>query len=189
MRTKKQNIIIVVALICIVTILGYFFVDIKSVDEFKKSSASKDETCTVTISIACNTILDNYDKLEENLRDEKYVPKDGIILAKEEVQIGNKDTVFDALLKVVKKHDIQMEYSGSEKNGTQYIRGINYLYEFSCGKLSGWMYKVNDVFPSYGCGQYKLKEGDNIEFVYTCDLGRDVGDDYLEKAGSEKEEE
>ena len=56
-----------------------------------------------------------------------------------------------------------------------YIEGINNLYEFDCGELSGWMYKVNGWFPNYGCSRYQLKEGDVIEWVYTCDLGVDVG--------------
>ena len=37
------------------------------------------------------------------------------------------------------------------------------------------MYKVNGVFPNYGCSKYTLKNGDVVEWVYTCDLGRDVG--------------
>lgn len=37
------------------------------------------------------------------------------------------------------------------------------------------MYKVNGVFPKYGCSQYVLEHGDVVEWVYTCDLGRDVG--------------
>ena len=42
----------------------------------------------------------------------------------------------------------------------------------------GWMYKVNGWFPNYGCSRYQLKEGDTIEWVYTCDLGVDVGGFY-----------
>ena len=63
----------------------------------------------------------------------------------------------------------------SANYGSVYVQGINHLYEFSCGELSGWMYKVNGVFPNYGCSKYVLKNGDKIEWVYTCDLGRDVG--------------
>ena len=38
------------------------------------------------------------------------------------------------------------------------------------------MYSVNDWFPNYGCSQYQLVDGDVIRWMYTCDLGRDVGD-------------
>ena len=56
-----------------------------------------------------------------------------------------------------------------------YIEGIGNLYEFDCGAESGWMYAVNGWFPNYGCSQYALQDGDTVTWVYTCDLGRDVG--------------
>ena len=37
------------------------------------------------------------------------------------------------------------------------------------------MYKVNDWFPNYGCSRYALQEGDKVEWLYTCDLGDDIG--------------
>ena len=37
------------------------------------------------------------------------------------------------------------------------------------------MFRVNDWFPNYGCSRYVLKDGDTVEWVYTCDLGKDVG--------------
>ena len=55
-----------------------------------------------------------------------------------------------------------------------YISGINYLYEFDFGDLSGWVYHVNGVSPSVGCGEYKLSDGDRIEWLYTCNLGNDL---------------
>ena len=63
-------------------------------------------------------------------------------------------------------------------DNSAYIRAINNLYEFDAGELSGWMYKVNDWFPNYGSSRYQLKPGDVVEWVYSCDLGRDVGGDY-----------
>lgn len=40
------------------------------------------------------------------------------------------------------------------------------------------MYKVNGWFPNYGASRYQLKAGDVVEWVYTCNLGRDVGGYY-----------
>ena len=34
---------------------------------------------------------------------------------------------------------------------------------------------VNDWFPNYGCSLYQVQDGDVIRWVYTCDLGADVG--------------
>ena len=35
-----------------------------------------------------------------------------------------------------------------------YVEGINQLYEFDCGKNSGWMYSVNGEYPNYGASSY-----------------------------------
>ena len=97
--------------------------------------------------------------------------------------LNPKDTVFDILDRVTRYKKIQMEYQGADLNkyGSAYIEGINYLYEYSCGELSGWMYKVNNKFPKYGCSNYTLKNGDDIVWSYTCDLGIDVGCDFVEE--------
>ena len=34
---------------------------------------------------------------------------------------------------------------------------------------------VNGWFPNYGCSRYQVQSGDVIEWLYTCDLGADVG--------------
>lgn len=43
------------------------------------------------------------------------------------------------------------------------------------GSLSGWMYNVNGWYPNYGCSRYQVKDGDVVEWRYTCDLGYDLG--------------
>ncbi|WP_324825711.1 DUF4430 domain-containing protein [Sinanaerobacter sp. ZZT-01] len=132
---------------------------------------------TVTISIRCETIRDNWNNLVPELQSDEFVPQDGVILPETTYVLREGDTAFDIIDRAVRYNKIQMEYQGANLNsyGSVYIQGIHYLYEFSCGPLSGWMYRVNGVFPNYGCSKYELKNGDKIEWVYTCDLGRDVG--------------
>lgn len=130
---------------------------------------------TVTISINCQTAVDKGLHLKEKFQE--VVPADGVILAPLAVEIKEGETVFAVLKRVVREHKIHMEYEGSK--GTPYIQGINNLYEFDGGPLSGWMYCVNKVYPNYGCGEYKLKPGDIIEWNYTCDLGKDLGQTWL----------
>ena len=84
------------------------------------------------------------------------------------------DHVLDILKKVTRSSKIQMEYRGGE-NGGAYVEGIDNLYEFDRGAESGWMYNVNGKYPNYGCGAYKVKKGDVIEWRYTEDLGKDLG--------------
>ena len=93
------------------------------------------------------------------------------------------ETAFDLLQRLCRENGISMESSWSPLYKTAYIEGIANLYEFDCGKLSGWMYSVNGEFPNYGCSGYTLQDGDVICWVYTCDLGEDVGGGYA--AGGE----
>lgn len=136
---------------------------------------SKKPTCT--ISISCATILDNMDDLKATKKD--FVPSDGWILKKTKVTFEEGECVFDVLKRVCRSKGIQMEFSMSPIYDSAYVEGIHQLYEFDCGSTSGWMYKVNGWFPNYGCSQYKVSEGDVIEWVYTCNLGEDVGDNSM----------
>lgn len=130
-----------------------------------------DLSCTLTV--VCHTILDNLDSLNSEKVD--LVPEDGIIYATKTVTFYEGESVFNVLLREMKQNKIHMEYSDTPLYDSAYIEGIANLYEFDTGELSGWMYKVNDWFPNYGCSRYILSDGDVIEFVYTCDLGGDVG--------------
>ncbi|MGN0714557.1 MAG: DUF4430 domain-containing protein, partial [Anaerovoracaceae bacterium] len=56
-----------------------------------------------------------------------------------------------------------------------YVSAIEGLAEFDKGAGSGWMYRVNGVYPDYGCSAYRLKAGDYVEWLYTSDLGNDIG--------------
>lgn len=127
-----------------------------------------------TITILCDTILDNMDNLDDGK--EAYVPANGTILATSNVEFEEGETVFDVLNRVCEYAGIQLEYSWTPMYNSYYIEGINNLYEFDCGNESGWMYKVNGWFPNYGCSSYSLEDGDNIVWCYTCNgLGADVG--------------
>ena len=128
---------------------------------------------TCKLSIRCDTILNNKKYLTPGK--EGLVPDDGVIYAMKEVEFQEGETVFDVLLRETKKNGIHMESSFSLVYNAVYVEGINNLYEFDCGNQSGWMYKVNGIFPQYGCSQYKLKPGDVIEWQYTCELGDDIG--------------
>ena len=86
----------------------------------------------------------------------------------------------------MKKNKIHLEFVNTPVYNSAYIEGIANIYEFDCGELSGWMYKVNDWFPNYGSSRYQLQDGDTIVYVYSCDLGRDAGAEYL--GGMQKDE-
>lgn len=133
------------------------------------------EPVTVTLEIRCDTLSNDMSKLE-NPAIEEYIPTDGVILEKTTYKGTTDNTVFDALNTLCRNNDIQLEFNYTPIYASYYIEGINYLYEFDGGPQSGWMYKVNDWFPNYGCSSYYLKDGDTIVWCYTCEgLGTDVG--------------
>lgn len=168
-----------------VLLFGFFLlrgVKIQSVEDYYLTHADDitEDSQVVSLTIDCSSILDHWEDLKPELQKEEYVPKDGLILPETQYVLRPGDTPFSILIRAAKNNRIPVEYQGAEKNayGSAYIQGIHHLYEFSCGPLSGWMYRVNGVFPKYGCSRYELKDKDRIEFVYTCDLGRDVGGDF-----------
>ena len=38
------------------------------------------------------------------------------------------------------------------------------------------MVRVNGVFPSESSGSVLLSDGDEVEFLYTCDIGADLSE-------------
>jgi hypothetical protein len=126
-----------------------------------------------SISISCATLLDNLDSLTAAKK--KQVPKDGVILKSTTVKVKEGSTVFDVLSKVTTSKKIHLEYSYTPAYKSYYIEGIHNLYEFDAGELSGWMYSVNGEFSGVSCSSYNVKDGDVIQWVYTCNLGKDVG--------------
>ncbi|MDR1205196.1 MAG: DUF4430 domain-containing protein [Peptococcaceae bacterium] len=128
---------------------------------------------TATLTVRCDTILDNMDLLDR----EKWelIPSDGVIFAETTVTFYEGESVFNVLQREMKRARIHMEFMNTPIYNSAYIEGIHNLYEFDVGELSGWMYKVNGWYPNYGCSRYQLKDGDAVEWHYTCDLGRDLG--------------
>ena len=183
----KKDILAIFAIVLLIAVV-ISGTNIQSVDEYYLTHIDDitPESETVTVSIRCDTILQNYDDLDPALRSDEFVPPDGVILPPTEYVLRPGDTVFDILDRVVRYNKIHMEYQGADENsfGSVYIQGIHYLYEFSCGPLSGWMYCVDGEFPNYGCSKYVLQDGQTVEWVYTCDLGRDVGCAWMEGGGS-----
>lgn len=135
-----------------------------------------DNTLKCSFSISCATVLDNMDILDKSKKE--IIPDDGWILKPVTVNFNEGESVFDVLKQVCRDNKIQLEFSFTPIYNSAYIEGINNLYEFDCGSLSGWMYEVNDWFPNYGCSRYEVKNGDVIEWQYTCSLGADIGGNY-----------
>ncbi len=135
-----------------------------------------------TLSVRCDTILDNLSWLDVEKRG--LVPSDGVIFVEKEVEFSAGENAFDVLLREMTAAGIHMEFEDTPIYSSIYIEGIGNLYEFDCGELSGWMYRVNGEFPNYGCSRYELRNGDKVEFIYTCNLGSDIGGSYAAQNGN-----
>ena len=141
----------------------------------------KNKEYTCYLSVSCSTILDNMENLTEGK--ESLVPKDGVIYSEREVTFYEGESVFDVLQREMKNNRIHMESSFTPKYNSAYVEGIHNLYEFDCGRWSGWMYEVNGWYPNspHGCSRlYIVQPGDVIKWNYTCDLGRDLGQTWPE---------
>ena len=135
-----------------------------------KTVQDNDKKLYCTILIDCSTILDNIDMFDKNKI--SILPKDGIIL-NAEVEYNEGDTVFDVLKREARRNRIHIDYGFDG-----YVKGIANIYEKNCGKSSGWNYSVNGKFPSRSCMDVKVSENDVIKWLFTCDLGKDIGDTY-----------
>lgn len=127
-----------------------------------------------TLSIRCDTILNNMDRCTESKK--AIVPADGTILSARTVTFSQGESVFDILQRECRENRIHLDFNFTSAYNSVYLKGIANLYEFDVGDGSGWMYRVNGWFPNYGCSRYQAQEGDVIEFLYTCDGGVDVGE-------------
>lgn len=161
-RNKKNY--IAVAVIAAAGVLFILLTDFQSPDSHRESSVT-DGDLTVTLSIRCDTIADR-----KKVND--FIPDDGVILDTTTCHASQGDTVYDVLQAALSERDIPMDNRGA--NGSAYIAGINGLYEFDYGDLSGWMYRVNGDFPEVGCQSYYVQDGDTIEWLYTTEIGKDL---------------
>lgn len=109
----------------------------------------------------------------------------GFILPPTVVEIEPGDTPATVLKRVLTEKNLQTSVHSSYGF---YVEGIRsplntgeMLCEFDGGGQSGWMYMVNNSFPSVGAGSYGLmKDGDVMRWQYTSygygsDLGGGVG--------------
>ena len=160
---------------------GVWLLDIRTPEEYYSESGGG--PVRVTVLAECSTVLSHMDIIDPAVNPPEVVPEDGVIIARCEVSLPEGATAFDALTAAARKQRVRVDYTGSAY-GT-YVRGIGYVTEFGFGELSGWMYSVNGKFPDVSVSDRVLESGDMVEFRYTCDLGRDVGDDYYDRVASQ----
>lgn len=142
-----------------------------------KTVVAKKKYVTVSIRLDAFKNESNYEKLKKPLQNEQFVPSNFVILPTTKYEIlKENESAWSITLRAIKEHHIHLEYQGSNANyyGSVYIEGINHLYQYDAGNLSGWLYYVNDKKAGVGCSSYQVKDGDHIVWQYTVN-GRDIG--------------
>lgn len=126
------------------------------------------------ITIECKTAAEmkSAGKLKASVAE--VVPDDGIILPRTEITLKKGDTALEMLLRTTREREIHTSYQGDTSYGAAYVEAIGNLFEKDCGKKSGWMYKVDGKYPNYGSDKLKLKGGEEILWIYTCNNGKDI---------------
>lgn len=132
----------------------------------QSAPARKDEpekkTITVTILVDCKTAVEKGDSVAE------AISSAGTIFGTRSITLKKDATVYDAL----KKTGLVI---GSSTSGMGvYVYSIQSLAENACGPGSGWLYSVNGKFHQTSCSNYRLKDGDKIQWRYTCNNGKDM---------------
>ncbi len=118
------------------------------------------------LSVRCDSILENLSKLKKEKIES--IPDSGIIYAEKTVVFYDGESAFDLLCREMEKENIPLDYTHNTMFDSAYVKGIAGLYERDCGGFSGWTYEINGTFQNQGCSKYILKNGDKVEFIYTC---------------------
>ncbi len=112
------------------------------------------------------------DRINEDINPASVIPDNGVIIAKTDTGLSDGASAFDALAAAARNARVRVDYIGSAYG--LYVTAIGDIYEYGFGENSGWLYRVNGVIPDKSCGEFILSDGDTVEFLYTCDLGRDI---------------
>lgn len=146
---------------------GVYSINLESTEEYYSGNTASNMPADgqVSFAIRCDVVA--------GFADDGSTPENGVILETTTLPFRVGDSVFDLLTTAVRLHEIHMEHEGGTGD-MAYVNGINHLYEYVYGDLSGWMFSVNGVRPSVGCGAYKVEDGDEIIWQYTMNIGEDL---------------
>lgn len=159
-----------------------------AIDENGK--VNRDEKEDVKVSLTAKIYLNgiqiekNYDVIVKSISGGGTTPSDKyayisvvgpvgtgkVFFRKQAIKIEPGETAFSLL----EKTNLSLDVDRNTQYGV-YVSGIEGLSEMDEGPESGWLYRVNGVFPSHSAALERVYENDYVEWLYTRDLGKDVG--------------
>ncbi len=162
MKKRSYKSYLFVLIVAAVAAAGITFINIENPSDYYGGEDDIKDPVKTEIYISAATVAG----------EAKHIPADGIILAKTEIVIDRGQNALDQLVSAAKKYTIQIELKGG------YVAGIANIYELDHGDLSGWMFRVNGEFSSVNANELTLNEGDFVEWLYTKNIGKDIGNEY-----------
>ncbi len=162
-RKKKLNAYLSVILVCAAAVFLIHSINIEKPDDYYSGDyVITGDTIECDLAIYCNTVAGKKD----------FIPENGLILERSTITVGKGMTALDQLAIAARTYKIQLDLK------SDYVAGIGYIYEKDFGDVSGWMYRVNGEYASVNAVNYVLNDGDFVEWLYTVDLGNDIGNNY-----------
>lgn len=120
---------------------------------------------TCYIEIRCDSVSGNGILTANGYANAEVYAENSRIIQKTQMRVKNGATVYDVLSRACAERGIALD-APKGSYGTNYVKGINQLYEFMGGGNSGWVYLVNGKSPNVGCSGYQLSDGDEIVWKY-----------------------
>lgn len=99
------------------------------------------------------------------VRDDNADPGQTSLFFEGYIDVQGGETAYSLLVKT--------GLSVVERGG--YVVSISGLSEFDAGLRSGWVFSVNGRFPGTASANIPVNSGDTVEWLFTRDLGLDVG--------------
>lgn len=130
------------------------------------------EELSCTVSVRCDEILPL--KGEGASAIAELYPE-GVVFSADEAVFYDGESLMTLMLREMKDAKVSFVQEKSVAMNTSYVKGIGGISSGDFGAMSGWLYYVNGEQPSVGCSDYKLKEGDKIEWVYSADMSKSFG--------------
>jgi hypothetical protein len=131
------------------------------------TTTGEKQKITCFLEIRCDQLAENKGKADKSIWD--YIPEDGILFKKTEVRVEEGTTAYGLLSLVCQSEKIALDAKYTPMYRSYYVSGIGNLYEKQAGSMSGWIYKVNGKSPNKGASSFRLSQGDECVWSYTCD--------------------
>ena len=117
----------------------------------------------------------------------KYPVALGTILPQTKVPFKAGENIAQVTIRLLENKGIGYSYTGSV-TGNFYLASIknfevnntpyDAMGEFDAGTGSGWMITLNGWFIDKSTAAFAVSDGDVIQWKYTCQVGKDIGDTY-----------